>query len=89
MRYHFLFFFNIIHSDTPTSNPYVPLNYSRVDQKKFFKKPDQGDINEILASLNKSNQSAWPYFGEDYEGIDFLIEDQPLTHVQVSERYRF
>ncbi|KAI4462039.1 vacuolar protein sorting-associated protein 13b [Holotrichia oblita] len=69
--------------DTPTSNPYVPLNYSLVDQKKFFKKPDQQDINEILASLSKSNQSAWPYFGEEYEGIDFLIEDQPLTHVQV------
>ncbi|XP_071057652.1 intermembrane lipid transfer protein VPS13B isoform X2 [Onthophagus taurus] len=69
--------------DTPTSNPYVPLNYSLVDQKVFFKKKDKVDIDEILDVLNNYTKSSWPYFGEDFEGIDFLIEDQPLTHVQV------
>lgn len=55
-----------------------------MDQKKFFKKPDNEDINEILRLLNESEKSSWPYFEEEFEGLDFLIDEQPLTHVQVS-----
>lgn len=68
---------------TPATNPYVPLNYSLVDQKKFFKKFDTDDINYILSTLETFRESKWPYFGDELDEIDWLTEDQPLTHVQV------
>ncbi|XP_074031826.1 vacuolar protein sorting 13B isoform X2 [Leptinotarsa decemlineata] len=74
--------FQIDNKDS-SSNPYVPLNYSLVDQQKFFKKSENENIDGILEVLSNFNDSKWPYFGEDLEGIDWVIEDQPLTHVQV------
>lgn len=68
-------------SETPVSNPYVPLNYSLVDQKMFFKKPDKQNIDEIMEILRTYDESKWPYI-EDSK-IDWIAEDQPLTHVQV------
>lgn len=68
---------------TPATNPYVPLNYSLVDQKTFFKKFDNEDIDNILSVLNQFKDSKWPYFGDELDDIDWITEDQPLTHVQV------
>ncbi|XP_017781523.1 PREDICTED: vacuolar protein sorting-associated protein 13B [Nicrophorus vespilloides] len=68
---------------TSSSNPYVPLNYSLVDQKNFFRKSEKEDINEILAVINKYDKSQWPYFKEELEDVEFTIEEQPLAHVQV------
>ncbi|KAJ8927596.1 hypothetical protein NQ314_019923, partial [Rhamnusium bicolor] len=66
-----------------TANPYVPLNYSLVDQQKFFKRPDKQDIDEILGILSTFSESKWPYFGDELDDIDWVVDDQPLTHVQV------
>lgn len=72
------------------ANPYVPLNYSLVNHQKFFKKSEKQDIDEILSVLNKFSESKWPYFGDDMDNIDWVVDDQPLTHVQVGyENYFF
>lgn len=68
---------------SPTSNPYVPLNYSLVDQKQFFKRSEKESIYETLQALRTFDKTIWPYFGVDLKGIDWVAEDQPLTHVQV------
>lgn len=68
---------------TPASNPYVPLNYSLVDQKEFFKKVENEDIDEIIKTIKNYEKSDWPYFKEDGDNIEYVVEDQPLTHVQV------
>lgn len=65
------------------SNPYVPLNYSLVDQQTFFKKSEKEDIDNILSVLSNCYETKWPYFDEDLCGIDWTIDEQPLTHVQV------
>lgn len=67
----------------PKSNPYVPLNYSLVDHQTFFKKSDKEDIDNILDVLNNCYETKWPYFEEELAGIEWTIEEQPLTHVQV------
>lgn len=67
----------------PKSNPYVPLNYSLVDHQTFFKKSDKEDIDVILSVLSQCYETKWPYFDEELCGIEWTIEDQPLTHVQV------
>lgn len=69
-------------SETPVSNPYVPLNYSLVDQKLFFKKPEKHNMDDIVEVLKKFGKSDWPYIDRD-ENIEWIAEDQPLTHVQV------
>ncbi|CAG9819390.1 unnamed protein product [Phaedon cochleariae] len=66
-----------------SSNPYVPLNYSLVDQQEFFKKSAEEDIEDILSVLDKFSESKWPYLGDDLNDINWIVEDQPLTHVQV------
>lgn len=68
---------------TPTSNPYVPLNYSLVDQKQFFKKLDNVDISDILNVINNYTRTKWPYSDDELDEIEWITEDQPLTHVQV------
>ncbi|XP_076265664.1 vacuolar protein sorting 13B isoform X3 [Rhynchophorus ferrugineus] len=66
------------------NNPYVPLNYSLVDQQKFFKRFLSEDIDNVLESLNSCFDSKWPYFGDDLDDIEWIVDDnQPLTHVQV------
>ncbi|CAH0555543.1 unnamed protein product [Brassicogethes aeneus] len=66
-----------------TTNPYVPLNYSLVDQQNFFKKMDKEDIDDILKVLDAFSETKWPYFGDDVENINWDVDEQPLTHVQV------
>lgn len=68
---------------TPATNPYVPLNYSLVDQKKFFKRLENEDINNVLGVLDTFRESKWPHFGDELDEIDWITDDQPLTHVQV------
>lgn len=65
------------------SNPYVPLNYSLVDHQTFFKKSNKEDIDNILDVLSHCYETKWPYFDDELKGIDWIIEEQPLTHVQV------
>ncbi|CAG9772920.1 unnamed protein product [Ceutorhynchus assimilis] len=66
------------------NNPYVPLNYTLVDQREFFKKSSNDEIETILASLNHCFESKWPYFEEEFDDIEWIMDDsQPLTHVQV------
>ncbi|XP_072392830.1 intermembrane lipid transfer protein VPS13B [Diabrotica undecimpunctata] len=72
-----------IDNNEATSNSYIPLNYSNVDQHKFFKRPEREDIEEILTVLSNFNKKSWPYFGDELDEIDWIVDDQPLTHVQV------
>lgn len=72
----------------PITNPYVPLNYSLVDQKQFFKRPDYCNIDDILEIVSNYNKSKWPYFGDELDDIDWIMEEQPLTHVQVSSKFK-
>ncbi|KAK4875062.1 hypothetical protein RN001_011484 [Aquatica leii] len=75
--------FQLENGEMPTSNPYVPLNYSLVDQKDFFKRKENEDIGETLSALSKFDSTSWPYFGEDLQGVNWVQDDQPLTYVQV------
>lgn len=66
------------------NNPYVPLNYTLVDQRQFFKKSANEEIEVILESLNHCFESRWPYFDEEFGNVEWITDDnQPLTHVQV------
>ncbi|XP_045475296.1 vacuolar protein sorting-associated protein 13B [Harmonia axyridis] len=64
-------------------NPYVPLNYSLIDHDTFFKKMDKQEINDIIEYLKTYNKNEWPYFGEELSNIDWIVGEQPETHVQV------
>ncbi|KAF5303499.1 hypothetical protein FQA39_LY09962 [Lamprigera yunnana] len=75
--------FQLDNGTMSTSNTYVPLNYSLVDQKEFFKRPDNVDIAQTLAKLTDFDKTFWPYFEEDLAEIDWIAENQPLTYVQV------
>lgn len=70
-------------TETPLSNPYVPLNYSLVNQKTFFKKPEKQNVEEILEILKTFDKLKWPYTQDSLSNVDWIAEDQPLTHVQV------
>jgi vacuolar protein sorting-associated protein 13B len=72
-----------LHDGTSISDPYIPLNYSLVDQQKFFKKADKENVDEIIDSLRDFDVSKWPYFGEDFENIDWIVDEQPQTTIQV------
>ncbi|XP_008197902.1 intermembrane lipid transfer protein VPS13B isoform X1 [Tribolium castaneum] len=72
-----------LHDGTSISDPYIPLNYSLVDQQKFFKKADKENIDDILDSLRNFDVSQWPYFGEDLENVEWVVEEQPQTTIQV------
>lgn len=63
----------------------MPLNYSVVDQKVFFKKAENESIGDILEVVNSyATKSKWPFFGDELDDIEWITEqDQPLTHVQV------
>ncbi|KAF5296670.1 hypothetical protein FQR65_LT10210 [Abscondita terminalis] len=75
--------FQLDNGAMPTSNPYVPLNYSLVDQKDFFKRPDNELVNDTLTALANFDNTSWPYLDEEFEGINWIADDQPLTYVQV------
>ncbi|XP_050594449.1 intermembrane lipid transfer protein VPS13B isoform X2 [Bombus affinis] len=65
-----------------TSNPYVPLSYSSVDQRKFFRRPEVEDIDSILQDLeNQKDKTEWPFQGDEFE--EWISAEQPQTHVQV------
>nr|XP_031825790.1 vacuolar protein sorting-associated protein 13B isoform X2 [Nomia melanderi] len=71
-----------LESGVSTSNPYVPLSYSSVDQRKFFKRPEFEDIDAILTSLeDQKEEEQWPFQGDMIE--EWISAEQPQTHVQV------
>ncbi|XP_076678481.1 vacuolar protein sorting 13B isoform X2 [Andrena cerasifolii] len=71
-----------LESGVSTSNPYVPLSYSSVDQRKFFRRPDIEDIDSILKGLECDREEAeWPFQGDEIE--EWVSAEQPQTHVQV------
>ncbi|KAI4504385.1 hypothetical protein M0802_000856 [Mischocyttarus mexicanus] len=64
------------------SNPYVPLSYSSVDQRKFFRRPEIEDIDNILKELeSQKDEIGWPFQADDI--ADWIPAEQPQTHVQV------
>ncbi|VEN36376.1 unnamed protein product [Callosobruchus maculatus] len=76
------------HQLTFRIDPYVPLNYSLVDHQQFFKKPELEEgatIEDILKELSGGGEStaSWPYFGDELDDVDWIVGEQPLTHVQV------
>lgn len=76
--------FQLENGITP-SNPYVPLSYTLIDQRKFLKIEDKDiDINAILASLNEVKTPVWPFVGEEYASVTWVSAEQPQTDVQVS-----
>lgn len=67
------------------SNPYVPLSYTLIDQRKFLKMDDKEiDIDAIVASLSEVRTPVWPFVGEEYANVVWVAAEQPETHVQVS-----
>ncbi|XP_029039570.2 vacuolar protein sorting-associated protein 13B isoform X3 [Osmia bicornis bicornis] len=71
-----------LESGVSTSNPYVPLSYSSVDQRKFFRRPETEDIDEILKNLeNQTDETEWPFQEDEME--EWISAEQPQTHVQV------
>lgn len=54
-----------------------------MDQPTFFKKSENGDIEENLSVLDKFSEVTWPFFGDELDDIEWVVDDQPLTHVQV------
>lgn len=67
-----------------TSDPYVPLSYSMIDHKQFFKQDSETfyDISDIT-SLSVEPESYWPFVGNEYENIQWITSHQPQTHVQI------
>ncbi|XP_046469502.1 intermembrane lipid transfer protein VPS13B isoform X2 [Neodiprion pinetum] len=71
-----------LESGISASNPYVPLSYSSVDQRKFFKRPDSEDVEVILKELQmQKDEIQWPFQGDDM--LEWVSTEQPQTHVQV------
>ncbi|KOC70976.1 Vacuolar protein sorting-associated protein 13B [Habropoda laboriosa] len=71
-----------LESGVSTSNPYVPLSYSSVDQRKFFRRPEIEDIDGILQDLeSQKDETEWPFQGDVVE--EWTSAEQPQTHVQV------
>ncbi|XP_020300480.1 vacuolar protein sorting-associated protein 13B isoform X2 [Pseudomyrmex gracilis] len=71
-----------LESGVSASNPYVPLSYSSVDQRKFFRRPEVEDIDKILRDLkDRKDEVKWPFQEDDME--DWISAEQPQTHVQV------
>lgn len=71
-----------LESGISASNPYVPLSYSSVDQRKFFRRPEVEDIDKILRELkDRKDEVKWPFQGDDTE--EWISAEQPQTHVQV------
>ncbi|XP_011871179.1 PREDICTED: vacuolar protein sorting-associated protein 13B isoform X1 [Vollenhovia emeryi] len=71
-----------LESGVSASNPYVPLSYSSVDQRKFFRRPEVEDIDKLLHELkDRKDEVKWPFQGDDTE--EWISAEQPQTHVQV------
>ena len=68
----------------PPSNPYVPLSYTMIDQRKFFKREDKEiDIDKILESIQEPPKQLWPFVGEEYADIAWNAVGQPDTSIRV------
>ncbi|XP_069674298.1 intermembrane lipid transfer protein VPS13B isoform X2 [Periplaneta americana] len=73
-----------LENGVPPSNPYVPLSYTMIDQRKFSRIDDKDiDIDVVLSSLNDVKSSGWPFIGEEYINVSWVAAEQPETHVQV------
>ncbi|KAJ9586218.1 hypothetical protein L9F63_020127, partial [Diploptera punctata] len=73
-----------LESGIPPSNPYVPLSYTMIDQRKFFKREDKDiDIDKILESIQEPPKQPWPFVGEEYADIVWNAVAQPETSIQV------
>ncbi|XP_012268331.2 intermembrane lipid transfer protein VPS13B isoform X1 [Athalia rosae] len=71
-----------LESGISASNPYVPLSYSSVDQRKFFRRPEKEDIETILKELEIiKDEPQWPFQSDDVP--EWTSAEQPQTHVQV------
>lgn len=68
----------------PASNPYVPLNYSLIDQRQLFE-INNSDIDESIKIFEEQLvlKSQWPFIGDDFPNIDWIAMDQPQTNVSV------
>lgn len=78
-----LFIFTVFSAEPPGSVPFVPLNYTLIDHKQFFKRIEKENIMEMLEFLKNYDESAWPYVDSNLDRTDWIVEDQPYTHVQV------
>lgn len=54
-----------------------------MDQQEFFKRLDNESIDEILTVLETYDDVKWPYFGDELDDVEWIVEGQPLTHVMV------
>ncbi|XP_066581689.1 intermembrane lipid transfer protein VPS13B isoform X2 [Prorops nasuta] len=71
-----------LESGVSASDPYVPLSYSSVDQRKFFRRLENEDIDAILKELDSlKDEPKWPFQSDDIE--EWIPAEQPQTHVQV------
>ncbi|XP_012288372.1 vacuolar protein sorting-associated protein 13B [Orussus abietinus] len=69
-----------------SSDPYVPLSYSLIDQRKYFKRSEDEDIDTIIKTLdNIENEDPWPFQADD-DIQDWISTEQPQTHAQVKYR---
>lgn len=60
----------------------MPLSYSSVDQRKFFKRPEKESIKDVLAALESAKEGPkWPF--QIDESCPWVAANQPQTHVQV------
>ncbi|KAL1506203.1 hypothetical protein ABEB36_005605 [Hypothenemus hampei] len=79
--------FELDEKNSNSTNPYVPLYYSLVDQREFFKKSSDEEFDVILESLKNCLVSKWPYLESEYNNVEWIMdESQPLTHVEI--RYK-
>ena len=77
-----MFYFKI-RSGVSSSDPHVPLSYSSVDQRKFFKRPEKETIKEILETLKSlEKEMNCPFYDDSEE--EWIAADQPQTFVQVN-----
>lgn len=44
---------------------------------------DTEDVDHILEVLADFNETKWPNFGDELDNIDWVIGEQPMTHVKV------
>ncbi|XP_043268199.1 vacuolar protein sorting-associated protein 13B isoform X2 [Venturia canescens] len=72
-------------SSMPASNPYVPLSYSSVEERTFFARPRNEDIDAILEDLEKPEKNSFLPFRANHPNIH-ISPDQPQTHVQIKYR---
>ncbi|PSN31470.1 hypothetical protein C0J52_23169 [Blattella germanica] len=73
-----------LESGMSPSNPHVPLSYTMIDQRKFFRRDEKDkDIDKILDVIHKPSNLKWPFLGDEYANLTWIADAQPETHVQV------